>query len=141
MADAIVTTDDANFGGGYRQVVSDFFYENVGGTGGPTEMTRLATTTEVPKRWIALRAGSITGVAVKTNDPWTAGTCAVEAYINGAATGLIATLSTTDHTFKAATQAKDLDTFVAGDEISLYFTTSGFTPTTADIRGVLELEC
>lgn len=141
MADALVTTGDVNAGGGYRQVIDTWLTENVGGTAGPTEMDRLATTTEVPKRFIALRAGSITGVAVKTNDPWTAGTCAVEVYKNGSATGLIATLSTTDHTFKATTQAKDLDTFVAGDEISVYFTVSGWTPTTADIRAVVELEC
>ena len=90
---------------------------------------------------IVVRAGSITGVCVRFTSTVTAGTVDVEVYVNGTATGLVAQLNTTDTVFKATTQAKDADTFVAGDRIKLRYTTSGsFAPTNDHIKASVEIE-
>lgn len=133
-------TADLNFTGGYRFSIDDFFQDNVAANQVAVILTRLGST-GFPTKWIALRAGSITGVAVKTNDARTAGTLTVEPFKNGTGIGLTAVLDGTNTIFKATTQAKDTDTFVAGDEVDIRITTdAGWTPTTADIRAILEVE-
>jgi len=105
-------------------------------------MTRLATSTEAPAKWIAPRAGSVTGVWVKANTPRTAGTLTIKVFRNGAQLGtLTAVLDGANTTFKATTLAKDTITFVAGDELETTVTTdAGWLPVTADIRTGLEVE-
>lgn len=87
-----------------------------------------------------VRAGSVTGVVVRSNEACTAGTATVEVTINGTGTGLTAQLNTTDTLFKVATQAAGLDTYAAGDQIGVIITTSAdWAPTTADITVLAEL--
>lgn len=133
---------DVDATGGYRQTIDGWFQENVAASQTDVALTRLATTTEVPTRWIAVRSGSVTGVNVKANAPRSAGTLTIKVFKNGAQLGtLTAVLDGTNTTFKATTQAKDVDTFVAGDELELTITTdAGWLPTTADIRAALEIE-
>lgn len=129
-----------NLSGGYRSTLDGWWADNVPGTAGPTQMTRFGAGAAFPNVWIAPRAGSVTGVVVKSNAARTAGTLTVEVYKNGAGTGLTAVLDGTNTTVKATTQAMDLDAFVAGDELDVRVTTAGWTPTTADIRAAIEIE-
>ena len=133
-------TGDLDFGGGYRQSLDGWYRDNVGAATAATQMTRFSNGADVDEAYFA-RAGSITGVWVHTNDPRTAGSLTVEVYKNGVATGLQAVIDGTNTTFKATTQAKDTDAFVAGDSLDIRFSTdAGWTPIAADIRAGLEVE-
>ena len=128
--------------GGFRQSLDGWYQENVAASQTDVVMTRLATSTEAPAKWIAPRAGSVTGVWVKANTPRTAGTLTIKVFRNGAQLGtLTAVLDGANTTFKATTLAKDTITFVAGDELETTVTTdAGWLPVTADIRTGLEVE-
>lgn len=79
-------------------------------------------------------AGSIIGISVYSNEARTADTLTVDATIDGAVTGLQAILDVDNTTIHYAVQAKDVDSFVAGDAIGVKITTGGsWAPTTADI--------
>jgi len=136
----IETTGDLKAAGGYRQTIDGWYQDNAAATQTAVQLTRFAAGV-VPTMFVPVRAGSVLGVCVLSNEARTAGTLTVEVYKNGAATGLTAVLNGTDTTFKATTQGKDNDTFVAGDQIDLRVTTSAdWTPVTADIRATLEIE-
>lgn len=133
-------TGDLDMGGGYRSNFDGWYADNVGAGAGPTQMSRFSNGADVDEVFLP-RAGSITGVWVHSDEARTAGTLTVEVYKNGVATGLTAVLDGTNTTFDSTTQAKDLDTFVAGDQLDLRFTTdAGWLPVTADIRAGLEVE-
>jgi hypothetical protein len=84
----------------------------------------------------------VTGVTVKSYAARAGGTLTIKVFKNGAQLGtLTAVLDGANTTFKATTQAKDIDTFVAGDELELTVTTdAGWLPVTADIRAAVEVE-
>lgn len=114
------------------KVAHQFYQDNVAAsqsavalpTSGP------AAVNEIEMPW----AGSIVGISVLTNDSWTAGTFAADATINGTVTGLQGVLDTTNSDHHSATQAKDVDSFNAGDRIGVKLTTDGsWLPETADI--------
>lgn len=86
------------------------------------------------------RAGSITALMVRSNENRTAGTVTVEVLLNDVATGLTAVLDGTNPTFKGTYQAYGTDTFAIGDKIAVKWTTSGWTPTTADITVLVEVQ-
>lgn len=71
------------------------------------------------------RAGSIVGIAVRSEGARTAGTLTVDATIGGTVTGLQAVLNGTNTQTHYATQAKDTDTFTAGGLIGVKVTTDG----------------
>lgn len=120
------------------QVVDGFYADAVGASVTAQALSRNAAAG--PQAFLPVRAGSITGIAVYSDDPTTAGTLTVEVYKNGVATGLTAVLNTTDPTFKATTQAAGLDTFAAGDRIDIRYTTNGaFLPITANIIASFEI--
>jgi hypothetical protein len=136
-------TGDLDSIGGYRTQLDGWYIANAAGTTGPTAMFRFADTpmgADGGTTFYPIRAGSITGVFVESTAARTAGTLTVEVYVAGVATGLTAVLDGTNTTFKATTQAKDLDTFTAGQAITLRFQTVGWTPTTADISAGFEFE-
>jgi hypothetical protein len=59
----------------------------------------------------------------------------------GSSIGLTAVLDGTNTSRKATTQAKDVDTVAAGDELYVVITTtSGWLPVTSDIRVSIEIE-
>jgi hypothetical protein len=138
----VSSTADGSFAGGYRQTIDGWYYENAAANLNNQVMNRLAGTTNNATGWIAPRAGSVTGIAVHSNAARTGGTLTAKVFKNGAQLGaLTAVLDGTNTTFKATTQAKDTDNFNAGDILDIRIATdSGWSPTTADIRGVLEVE-
>jgi hypothetical protein len=98
--------------------------------------------TDNPSGWIALRAGSVTGIAVHSNTARTAGTLTLKVFKNGVQLGtLSAVLDGTNTSFKATTQAKNLDAYVAGDILDLRMTTdANWAPILGGIRGMLEIQ-
>jgi hypothetical protein len=76
-------------------------------------------------------AGSIVGVSIEADAAITSGSCAADPAINGAAIAMAskATVDVTNTLHHAATQAKDTDSFNAGDRLSVEITSSGtFAP-------------
>jgi len=75
------------------------------------------------------RAGSVVGIACYGNDAVTANTIDFDVTVDGTKTGLIAQLNTSETQTDVATQAKDTDTFTAGQRIGIKWTThAAFTP-------------
>jgi hypothetical protein len=129
-----------------QQVVDGNNQDNLPGTQAATELARTGG------RWRAVKAGSIIGVMaqLEANQIWTAGSCVVEVFVASVnpvdgvrtetATGLTATLDSTNPSTKIVIQNSGLDTFDAGDEVFAKFTTSSWTPTTADLRVAILVE-
>lgn len=139
----VATAADLDAAGGYRMTHDVWFQDNVAASQSGVALARAGDSqwAAMDGKWIAGRAGSVTGVYVKSNAARAAGTLTVEVTKNGVGIGLTAILDGTNTTFKATTQAKDSDAFAAGDEIGVIITTDGaWSPTTADIRVGVEVE-
>lgn len=88
-----------------------------------------STVSEIEMPW----GGSLTGISINTNESRTAGSMIADPTVNGSVTGLTATLDGTNADHHSSTQAKDTDTFSAGDRIGIKFTSSAdWAPVTAD---------
>ena len=126
---------------GSRETIDGFWQDNVSASQTLVVLTRSWGGAAFGNKWIALRPGSITGVGVKSSAARAAGTLTVAVTKNGASVGLTAVLDGTNTVVKGTTQARGLDTFVVGDELSVSVTTSSdWSPTSADIRASLEVE-
>jgi hypothetical protein len=129
--------------GGFVHTVDGWYQDNVAANQTNVELTRATG------RWTAVRAGSVLGVVVHASEARTGGTLTVTVFKNtglagaaGSTIGLTAVLDGTNTSRKATTQAKDSDTFAAGDELYAVVTTDGsWAPTTSDIRVALLVEC
>jgi hypothetical protein len=136
--------------GGFRQTIDGWYRENVAANLSNEELRRNpdATLPVAVGRFRAARAGSVTGIVVTSTQARTAGTLTVTAYKNtglagaaGSSIGLTATLNGANTSRVAATQAENVDTFLAGDELYIVVTTDGsWAPTSVDIRCALEIE-
>jgi len=123
--------NDISAAGGFKQGYS-FYQSSVAAsqTNIQIDILGLSGNTEI----LLPYAGSVLAIAVASNDARTAGTLTVDATINGTATGLQAVLDASNTTYHCATQAKDSDTFSAGDRLGVEITTDGsWAPTTANI--------
>ena len=89
-----------------------------------------------------VRAGSIIGLAIIFNSDCTAGSLTAEVTKNGVGTGLTVVLDTSVTKATQTTQAKDTDTFVAGDLIGINITTTAdWAPTNRSITLTILVEC
>ncbi len=87
-----------------------------------------------------IRAGSIVGMSTRLSAAAAGAGITSTAAVNGAA-GTLNVVDAIASTGGEATQAAGIDTFVAGDLISVEITTPvGWTATTADIEVLLEVE-
>lgn len=128
----------SNFDGFKQSLI--FYQDNV--TASQTDVI-LSSLSGTQKTIIMPYSGSILAIGVVSNADWTAGTFSVEVFkqtgtLNASLTntksGLAATLDTTNKMRNYTVQAKDIDTFSAGDRIGVMITTNGsWTPVTADI--------
>ncbi len=122
--------DPDTFGG--HQNTLYFHFENV-----------LANTTNVMLPWgspvghtlIPLeKAGSVLGIFFRTTAVLSAGTAEVNVLVEVADTGFGISLTTSNGTQTLASQAKDTDTFTAGQRIAVEIVTdASFAPTTMDV--------
>lgn len=138
---------DLDAGGGFRRYIDGWGVTNIAASVAATEVVRAAGRPVMP------RGGSILAVvvALAAAQARTGGTLTVEVWRGAVdhatgvrtdtATGLIAVIDAANPVVKATTQAKDLDTFLAGDEIFLkYATDAGWLPVTADFTASVEVE-
>lgn len=137
-----VAIGDGAFAGGYRQTVDGWYLDNVPGTQANVPLSRLGVGAAVPTLWVSPRPGSLTAVCVTSTEARTAGTLTVEVIKQpgGIGSNLTAVLDATNTTFKASTMNKDTFTFNAGESLTVWVTTVGWTPTTANIRVSIEVE-
>lgn len=78
------------------------------------------------------RDGYVTWLQARLDAPLTAGSCTVEVWINGAASGLAVVLDGEEPSIVEASGETEFG-FAAGEEIELRVTTSGFAPTAANL--------
>lgn len=108
-------------------VVAGFDETNIATGATNTAMSGLGASTEgqpIPFPF------SIVGISVRSNADVTQGSIAVEAMLDGAATGLIATLDTTNVRVHSATQARGLDAVGrGGGRVGARYTTTNLLPT------------
>lgn len=124
-----------------RILLGPFYQENVTASQTNVQLNVFDGGGATPRDYVLpVRAGSITGVVVRTSTGRTAGTLTVEPTVNAAGTGLTAVLNGTNTITKATTQAAGSDTFVAGDKLGVRITTDGtWAPTTDDIEVYIEV--
>lgn len=75
----------------------------------------------------------VVGISVVADTVRTAGTCTVDATINGTVTGLQAILDATNTIRDTGVQPRGSDVGNAGDRIGVKLTTASWTPVAADI--------
>jgi hypothetical protein len=148
----ITYTGDVVFNGGFRQQVDGWRITNVAQNQTDVEMVRQAASPTEIGRWRAPRSGSVTGVFVAMNAPVTSAgqNLTITVYKNtgdpaaaGSSIGLSVALdSVTNPRKNQTTQAKNTDTFAAGDELYLLYTTGAtFLPTgSGDVTAGIEVE-
>jgi hypothetical protein len=142
--------------GGFRQTVDGWYADDVGANVTTAQELNRFTfpTTPTPVnakagRFRAVRNGWITGVVVTSTATRSSGTLTVTVWRNpGLAegitglvnTGVSAQLDATNTSRHAVPVPSGAVQFFAGDELFLQVTTSGWGPTTADIRCAIEIE-
>jgi len=100
------------------------------------ELNESSVRTEAPM----VRAGSILGLAVRSNEARSAGSLTAEVTMNGVATELQAMLDGAHVQDAQATQAFGVSAFAAGTRIGVTITSSvDWAPTTADISVMVEV--
>lgn len=103
-----------------------------------TDVALAASVSQLFDTWRAPRAGSIVGLVARFSEAITAGSVTLTVAINGTPGTLAATL--VGGTGAEATQAPGIDSYVAGDELSIVITTTGlFAPVTTDVEAYLEV--
>ena len=131
-----LTTSAAGGSYGRRWLLEGWGEENVPGTRAATRLYRFGNAAVWQRAVILARGGTITGLGVAVSEARTGGSATVEIYVAGAATGVTAVLDDTSTT--GAWEVADVS-FEVGELIELYLTTSGWTPTGADIQAMLEV--
>lgn len=109
-------TQDIEAAGGYRDVVGIWTHALIANQT-DIAMTRTGTTTD---DYLCGRSGSITGIRTRTDAAVSAGTLTINVRVGGA----IVFTSAITATSTVTTQAKDTDTFVSGNLITVSYTTS-----------------
>jgi hypothetical protein len=122
---------------GHGQHSFSLFQDNVAGTQTAVQLQKPGTPGLAG--YVAPRAGRLLGAAIRSSEARTGGTLTIRATKNGTAFGPnpILRLDATDTTFDTYVEAPiddiaDRD-FAAGDLLGAQITTSGWTPTTADV--------
>ena len=146
--------NDLHFGGGYRQTLEGWYYDNVAATLVTTPMNRLAAGTQA-NALIMPRAGSVTCLAAWSSEACTAGECYVKVWKstdNGATWAILTDItdsaeqmatgfSTTNTRFNHRTRKQGLYTFARGDLLRVEISSTGaWAPVTADVRAIVEIE-
>lgn len=123
------------------ETIDGFAVDNVAGTVGDTELQRNGGAAG-SGRWRPTRAGSIVGILVTATEARTLGTLTVKAFKNTGLSGaagsqlgsLTAALGASPTSEVLSLIERGTLTFAAFDEIWPTYTTSGWTPTTSDLR-------
>ncbi len=122
-----------------QHIVDGWYRDNVADSQTAVALARYANG-PTPAKWLCLRAGSVVGICVQSNEARTAGTLTVQ--VTGQDSGtLSAVLNGTNTIFKATAAAVNAVPFSAGDELGIQLDTdASWAPTTADIKVSIEVE-
>lgn len=147
MGDAFILTDlpdyagdlDSAFVGGWKQLVPFVSNNTASGAHSATQLQLSAAT--ATNEFVAITAGSITGIAVHDNASAAGGSIVFDVYKNGSAvSGATATLAIGTQVISASF-ARNTYTFTANDKLDVRLTTTaGYTATTDDIAVFLQVE-
>ena len=110
---------------------------NVPGSQSAVTLDRYGTSLHRPL--ILPFAASIVSLMVVMSAARTAGTLTVQVYIEGAASGLEAVIDGDNPLTVEETAAAGEYPFDAGEQVTLRITTSGWTPTSADVHAFVEV--
>lgn len=119
-----------------RYVLDGWGQANVPGTQAATKMERFSAAGHWNEAVFA-RDGVVRGLGLSTNETRTGGTATAEIYVNGVGSGVAAVLdgSVTVVAWEPAEVG-----FEAGDRISIWLSSAGWGPVTADLRAYIEVE-
>jgi hypothetical protein len=132
---------DITASGGFRQLQTGWYYDNVGGGGDLSATIMNYINGSGFFRLYMPRAGSVTALGMYTTETCSVGNALVQVYKNGSSlTTSISFTSSDGLLFKVATYAKDTYTFTAGDYLDIRISSNAWAPTTADFRAYLEIE-
>ncbi len=139
MRGKIVAGGDIEAAGGFRCLIPGWTRQDQPATLGNSQMHRFVESSGMTYATPA-RVGSVIGISVTARLPVTAGTITFELHNGGAPQGLTVELDSVDALYNSTTQAKNLDTFTAKDNIGILVKSSGLAPTTNDYEAFLEIE-
>lgn len=119
-----------------RYLLDGWGQANVPGTQAAAKMERFSAAGHWNEAVFA-RGGVVVGLGLSTNEARTAGAATAEIYVNGVASGVQAVL---DGAVTVAVWEPAGVGFEAGDRISIWLSSAGWGPTTADVRAYIEVE-
>jgi hypothetical protein len=130
----VLVTQDA-------QIVDGWYQENASANQSAVVINRFGSALTFLQVFKPVRTGSITGIGVYSNTARVNGSLSVEPYISGVATGILATLDSTNTTNHETIERPNVHQFLASDIITIRITTSvTWSPTTADIIATMEIK-
>lgn len=137
----LASSADLAAAGGHRQTLGGWYQDNVPASQSATAMG-LSAAAAFGESAIVPRAGSVTGLVVKSNADVTDGALTATVTVNGVPTALAVVLDATHANTRAGYAAKDAIELAAGDLVAVTVATnSAFTPDgTADVRAAVEIE-
>lgn len=120
----VVITGDVEAAGGYRDSLGPWM-ENAPTLGQMDNPLEVGAVGSLREDWIVARSGSVTGIAYVADLAVVLGeTLTVNVRVNGVIVFTMAVVNA-DGTSRTTTQAKDVDAFVAGDLVSVSYSTTG----------------
>jgi hypothetical protein len=131
-----LTTTAAEAAYGRRFILTGWGRENVAASLTGNRLARFGASDTWIRPQQMPRAGVVTGIGAALSTNCTAGTLTVELYLNGSTASVTAVIDT--GTPIATWEVCAVD-FEGGDYLDLYLTTTGsYTPTSADLMGMIE---
>ena len=131
-------------GRGYRQPFDLWFQDNVAANQTAVLLGRTdhqAPPAAYPNQLIVGRPGSVTAIWVRLTAAWSAGTLTLTLYKNNVATAMTVVIDGSATQNNTTLAVKGTYNFAAYDRLDLRVTTDGaWAPTTADLRGGIEVE-
>lgn len=121
---------------GRRVMLDGWFGANLTGTQGAGKLDRFGGLGAWQRDALMMRGGRVLGLGVAVNGARVGGSASFELYVNDVASGLAAVLDAGATVF--AWEAGEV-AFEGGDGLSVYLTTVGWSPTTADAQVMMEV--
>lgn len=121
---------------GRRTVLQGWGKENLAANTSATKLYRFGNAESWGRDAVMSRGGTVWGIGAAVSAARTGGSCTVELYVNDVASGLQAVL---DAGATTATWEDGEVTFEAGDALSLYYSTTSWGPTSADLQASIEV--
>jgi len=130
-----ITTETFSCASDLDLLTLNFAETNIAGTVTNRQMDRPNSTT-LNTTWSEIKmpfAGDVVGISVAMSAARTAGTATFAPFKNDATTGFTCDINATYTSINQCSQAAGTDSFVAGDNLDMRYTTASYTPTTSEV--------